>query len=142
MPGADASKLRRGAGERKSPQSAPDSLAAFERTKRSWAAELNRSSVATPSVLPAAPERAAGIAQVEDGPAGLRRPAGPSTSEGRGEAEIKMRNGCVASGRVKSDGLDFLLRGHEGSTAKPSQRFDSTPVERKVQGRRQARGLT
>ena len=104
MPGADASKLRRGAGERKSPQSAPDSLAAFERTKRSWAAELNRSSVATPSVLPAAPERAAGIAQVEDGPAGLRRPAGPSTSEGRGEAEIKMRNGCVASGRVKSEG--------------------------------------
>jgi hypothetical protein len=57
-----------------------------------------------PFLLAAARERAAGIAQVQDGPAGLRRPAGPSTSEGRGEAEIKMRNGCVASGRVKSDG--------------------------------------
>lgn len=41
---------------------------------------------------------------MRDGPAGGVDSAGPSTSEGRGKAEIKMRNGCVASGRVKSDG--------------------------------------
>jgi len=43
------------------------------------------------------------------------------------------------SGEVRR--LDFLLRGPEGSTAKPSQPLDSTPVERKVQGRRRGRGV-
>jgi hypothetical protein len=44
-------------------------------------------------------------------PRGAALTRGASTSEGRGalhlegrgEAEIKMRNGCIASGRVKSD---------------------------------------
>jgi hypothetical protein len=94
-----------------------------------------------PSLLAAAPERAVGIAQAQDGPAGLRRPAGPSASEGRGKAELRnaKRMRRFGSGEVRR--LDFLLRGPEGSTAKPSQPLDSTPAGRKVQGWRQARGV-
>jgi len=37
-------------------------------------------------------------------PRGCGDPQGHPPPRGGGEAEIKMRNGCVASGRVKSDG--------------------------------------
>jgi hypothetical protein len=58
-----------------------------------------------------------------------RLAAGPFTSEGRG-VEINAKRMCrFGSGEVRR--LDFLLRGREGSTAKPSQPLDSTPVERK-----------
>jgi hypothetical protein len=73
-------------------------------------------------------------------PRGPRRPAGPSASEGRGKAELRnaKRMRRFGSGEVRR--LDFLLRGPEGSTAKPSQPLDSTPAERKVQGSRSNTG--
>jgi hypothetical protein len=82
-------------------------------------------------------------------PRGCGDPRGAITSEGRGEAPPRGGRGSgdknakrmcrFGSGEVRR--LDFLLRGHEGSTVKPSQPLDGTPVERKVQARRQARGV-
>jgi hypothetical protein len=82
----------------------PTHLSALRRrAKRSLAAQLIRPGIAMPCLR----GRSRGTGRDRpgaDGPAGGVDSAGPSTSEGRGKAEIKMRNGCVASGRVKSDG--------------------------------------
>jgi hypothetical protein len=56
---------------------------------------------------------------------------------GSGDKNAK-RMSRFGSGEVRR--LDFLLRGPEGSTAKPSQPLDSTPAERKVQGSRSNTG--
>jgi hypothetical protein len=77
---------------------------------------------------------------MRDGPAGLRRTAGPSTSEGRGEAEIKNAKRMCRFGSGEVRRLDFLLRGHEGSTAKPSSLSRLRPPREKFKahGRTQA----
>ena len=66
-------------------------------------------------------------------PRGCGGPRGHPPPRGeRGSGDKNAKRMCrFGSGEVRR--LDFLLRGPEGSTVKPSQCLDSTPVERRLQ---------
>jgi hypothetical protein len=66
---------------------------------------------------------------VRDGPRGVLAPAGPSTSEGRGKAELRnaKRMRRFGSGEVRR--LDFLLRAGTGASMSNGGRGRTQPDE-------------